>query len=119
MLHSHRPALIAFHDYKLELDGKGSFSITPTGRKAPAQKYLPSSQQKQQKKSGEGDSDPGSGEAAQSIVRHIVTEKDSWKIKNSAIGSPMRSTERVSAWQRLRRILGLLMPSWSDKDVFR
>jgi ABC-type multidrug transport system ATPase subunit len=109
---SHRPALMAYHDLKLELDGKGSYTVEDiTHSGASSRRALtPSASQVAL-------ADAAAEEGGAGVIAHAIADASDPCLQFPALTSPVADAKRrrLPRFKRFLKLLRLLVPSFSDK----
>lgn len=119
---SHRPALIAYHDLKLELDGKGGYTledITHSSSSATSSRALTPSASQTALSAAAGSSDAVDGAMTvadgEGHVTHVVAADDAC-LRYPPLPSPIEraARRRLPRFRRFLKLLRLLVPSVTD-----
>lgn len=115
---SHRPALIAYHDLKLELDGNGGYNLeTISHSEVSSSKALtPSASSPQLQTAAKKEDDGAGGAAAATTICHVLASADDPQLQFPPLTSPIELARehRLPRFARFLKLLRLLVPSLTD-----
>ena len=109
---SHRPALIAYHDLKLELDGKGGYTVEDITHSGTSSRNAITPSASQVALADAAADSNGAG-----IVSHVLDSASDARLQFPALSSPVSEAKRrrLPRFKRFLKLLRLLVPSFSDK----